>query len=162
MGIEADSVENWKQHVHLKRLSDKDLVKSYWWSLKFFGCWSITFWPELCPKVAYDGHVTVIFPGLSASNQLHQYYKKYKRKSYLNWRFFQWYLPLLLFWSNVIYRRYCLVTFLYIETVESSHWSAYIFIGIACHSLLPTIHSPCTFLKIKKFHKKIAFLNTIV
>ena len=46
------------------RLSDKDLVKE----LLTSNCSSRTSLPDFRPKVAKDGHVAFIVPGVSASN----------------------------------------------------------------------------------------------
>ena len=34
MGFEEDTLEKWQQHDHPMRLTDKDLIKSYWCATK--------------------------------------------------------------------------------------------------------------------------------
>ena len=76
MGFEVDTPEKGQQQTYCMRLPDKylvkklltsnrkDLVEKLLTSNRKFGCSSITFLPDLCPKVAKDTHVDVIFRGI--------------------------------------------------------------------------------------------------
>ena len=63
MEFEADIPENEINMSIFSDLRTKIWFKTYWRAPEFFGCSSITFQQDLCPKVAYNGQVAVIFPG---------------------------------------------------------------------------------------------------